>query len=623
MMRRRFHALSISAVIALIGARAEATGGWASSAALQPIEQRVAISAGPQRVTLWTSLRFSTPGGPLVILVPAPPGAALDIASDAWFESLEVATAPRIFPPAGMSPFCPGKSGSPNIFELDGHTGHAASLAPLEVAVLDDASKAASWASAAGITISPALQASLAKLSGVRFLGVSFNAPAGEALTPTLRVAMSSMPPALPLTLTRAGTEDLRVTAWTIGPGRGDFIGGVEVAVSPSSVVWNAKDGESDYVARREAALGSDPSRFLVEAASHQLFGESLSIASGSATIDSIASTFFERAAAYGDGNFDAAACLSLAETALESSSPVAEVCPQASIGVVPPSTNCTESPGPGKTNPGFLRCGPGADDLAIALSGAVPKDTFITRHALVIPAGGDGLDWIVGFPSKAPLSPVINAASVSYDTCNTEGGKPDGGSMSSSSSSSSASSGAVSSGGPYIHDYGEDPGGVYVEIELDDVIDPIYDEGCSCDSGYNGYASYDSEIDDCSSDTSASVDSCSSDTTGDASCSGSSDGIDTEGCSGDAGGEACDSSGAGEACSSGGGEACSGGGSSGCSGGSSFDCTTSRARRVRGPKFSILLLSALAVLAPLRRRGTKAREAERAAKRASKAPKQ
>lgn len=612
MLRRGLAAASLATAIMGASPRADASGAWASGASLQPVEQRVAISAGPQRVTLWTSLRFSSQAGPMVIIVPAPPGSALDFTSDAWFEALEIATAPRIFPPAGVSPFCPGKSGSPNIFQIDGLVGHAASLAPQEVAVLDDATKVVTWAKQAGVTLPPAVAAELVKLSDVRFLGVAFNAPNGTGITPTLRVSMPSSPPSLPLTLTRAGVQDLRVTAWTIGPGRGNFIGATEVTLSPSSLVWSAKENESDYDARRAEALASDPARFLVEAAGHGPLADSTPIASGTATIDAVVSTFFERAAAYGDGNFDAAACITVAEAALEASLPVAEVCPQASIGLLPPLNNCSESPGAGKTNPSALRCGPGADDLAVALSGVVPAASVITRHALVIPTGGAGFDWPLGFPPKPNVSPVLVAGSVDYDDCNKEGGPPDGGMMSSSSSSS----GGVSTGGPIIHDYSGDPGsGVYIEVDLDDLADvSYYDEGCSCSGGYDG-PSYESP-DSCDGDaSSADFDSCSGDATDDSSCSG--DSVDTESCS-SSGGDSCSGGDGLDSCDAGGGSSgCSGGGGSGCSGGSSFDCSTARGgRRARGPKFSILLVCAIAVLAPLRRRGTKkAREAQRVKK--------
>src|SRR6185369_7998779 len=106
---------SISCALLSGAAQGAGAGAWLSAASLTPVEQRIAVAVGPQRTTVWTSLRFEAAGGPMGIIVPAPPGAALDLSSDAWFEALEVATAPRILPPANESPFCPGKSGPPSI----------------------------------------------------------------------------------------------------------------------------------------------------------------------------------------------------------------------------------------------------------------------------------------------------------------------------------------------------------------------------------------------------------------------------------------------------------------------------------------------------------------------------
>src|SRR5262249_54152161 len=157
-------------VVSFLGAfgtsspRAWAAGAWISGGSLTPTEQRVAVAAGPARTTLWTSLRFDAAGGPVGIVVPAPPGASLDLSSDAWCEALEVATAPRIFPPSGASPFCPGKSGSPTVFEIAGQISHMKSLAPEDVSVLDDAAAVSTWAAQGKLTIPPKLAAALAAL---------------------------------------------------------------------------------------------------------------------------------------------------------------------------------------------------------------------------------------------------------------------------------------------------------------------------------------------------------------------------------------------------------------------------------------------------------------------------
>ncbi|HSN99820.1 MAG TPA: hypothetical protein VLS89_16100, partial [Candidatus Nanopelagicales bacterium] len=101
-MRRAWTGFSAAAV-----ACGMLSGGWAhafgtlSSGEAAPLEQRVALAVGPDRTTLWTSVRVSSsgPGGALGIVAPAAPGAALDWSSSAWFEALEVATAPRVLAP--------------------------------------------------------------------------------------------------------------------------------------------------------------------------------------------------------------------------------------------------------------------------------------------------------------------------------------------------------------------------------------------------------------------------------------------------------------------------------------------------------------------------------------------
>src|SRR5262249_1385988 len=157
----------------------------------------------PARSTLWTSLRFQGAGGPVAVVVPAPPGSSLDISSDAWFEALEAATAVRVFPPDGQSATRPGKAGSP--FEIDGQPSPPQSLHPQDVTVLDDAAAVGTWAMQAGLAVPAQLASALAALTGVRFVALRYTAPSGAAVTPTLRISMLGTPAALPLALTAAG----------------------------------------------------------------------------------------------------------------------------------------------------------------------------------------------------------------------------------------------------------------------------------------------------------------------------------------------------------------------------------------------------------------------------------
>lgn len=586
---------------------ARASGAWLAQSSLTTLEQRVAVAATPQRTTLWTSLRFDAAGGVVAVLVPAPAGSALDISSDAWFEALEVATAPRIFPPANVSPFCPGKSGPPTLFQLDGETGHIQSLKPQNVAVLPDVNAVTAWAAQENLPIPPALADALNGLSGVQFVAVQLAAPPGSNLTPTLRVAMPGTPAMLPLALTRAVGATLRVTAWLIGQGEADLVGGNQAAIPLKSLAWDAATGASNYDALRAGALAPGPDTFLVESANHEALVSNVAIAGGTAFIDGVVTTFFERAAAYGDGAFDSAACIAAATPLLSSSETVAASCPPGVLGFIDPAPSCSESSGPGEIDPNILRCGPGADDLAMALSGLPPASVWVTRQTLDIPDGAVGIDTLLGFGSGAPSSPVISAVNVDY------GGCADAGASSSSTSSSgtlagsgpgSGSSGGISAGSGQPGGGSIDFGGVDLNVDVPS------DATCSC--GDTTATSGDSD----STDTTPIDDSCSSSDPSSSGCSGStssSDGTgDSSGCS-----SGSDDSSSG--CSGGdsGSSGCSGGDSGGAScsgGGGDFNCMVASRHRLRAPKLSILLMAALSVIMPLRRRGRRSRRRSRAA---------
>jgi hypothetical protein len=610
MLRRVFAATSLVCVMVSLSEHARAAGAWVpSGAAFQPIEQRVAVAVGPSRTTVWTSLRFESATGPVGIVVPAPPGASLDFSSDAWFEALEVATAPRIFPPAGISPHCPGKSGPENVFEVAGGVGHTASLKVDDIAVLDDTAAVATWAKQGGLLLSPAVEASLKALSGVRFVGVRFQGLGGPAVTPTLRIAMPGAPP-LPLSLTRAAGEDLRVTAWLIGDGRAHLFGTTPVTVSSESLTWDAKAQKSDYEDERSLALsaaGADGA--ILECASHDALSLNLSIAEGTASIDGLVTTFFERAAAYGDAAADPSSCVVQAAVALGSNALVSASCARADLGVVDGGAKCVEDPAPGEIDPAKLRCGGASDDLAVALSGLVPAGAWLNRQALQIPAGKVGESFALSFFNGASVSPVRASSGIDVGDCSDHGGGSSGGGMSSGSGAgSSAGSGAgpISSGGATGSGAGQSGGSGSDEGSYEE-----YDESYTTVETSCGYSSeppetYDDTGDSCDSSETGG-DSCDSSETGGDSCDSS-----------ETGGDSCDAGEGEDACSSGSydGDTCDSGSSEdvSCDSGGGEDCAISgkSAHKRRAPRLSPIVLGALALLAPLRRRGRRDARRER-----------
>ncbi|MFO0754867.1 MAG: DUF2330 domain-containing protein [Byssovorax sp.] len=610
-------AFALSLSILGAGRTAAASGAWIAGAPMAPVEQRVAVAVGPERTTIWTSLRLSqTSAGAVAIVTPAPAGASLDLSSDAWFEALEVATAPRIFPPAAGDPVCPGAPpASPLLFEIAGHVEHVPSLPVQDVAVLDDAAAVASWAQKAGLVLTPALEGALAAQAPSRFVALLFQAPAGPSITPALRVSVAGAPPLLPLALVRAGSGDaLDVSAYLIGEGRAKLSGATPASVPALDLRWDAASGKSDYLAERDGALSSGgPGALLTESAGHDALALSTPIADGKASIDSLLVSFFDRASAYGDASQDPATCALAAATILSSPTPVSRACPAALLGVIEGAEACAEPLLPVGQDPAKLRCGGIADDLAVALSGQAPSATWLSREALQIPAGKAGADWYLSFVPGEGVSPVRFASKVDLSGCQSSSSSSsssggifddlDGGAGSSSSSSGSASSGSMSSGSGSS---GSGSSGGEGSVVTDVYVDP---GSCNC-----------SGTSDTAADSSGSGCDGSSDTSTDSSgCDGSSSGDS----SGDCGG---DSSGSSESCDSGGGSSdasCDGGGSSGdmeCSGGGGggdMECSifSRGVARGRHPKLSVLAMIAVGLMAPLRRRGRKARDENRARK--------
>lgn len=604
---------------ALLAGGRSASATTALVGASNATELRVAYAESGEWTTVWSSFRLEGGAGPVGVVVPLPEGAFVDQSSDAWFEALEVATAPRVLPPEGLSPYCPGESGPGNPFEVSASIEPTESLLPQTLALMDDAAGVASWAAAQGLSVDAGLASKLAGTGAVRFLVVRFQAPAGAASTPTLRISAPKGLPVLPFSITRAGASNVRVTAWLFGEGRASFTGTTAASVPGNAIVWNAKTGRSSYVEYRDELLAGDPDRDALESSGHDALADSTPIPGGAAAIEAVAATYFERAAAYGNGLPEAGACVAAAKGALDADGVVGPVCPRGDLAAL--AGACVgASPGVNELDPAAFFCGPGADDLALVVAGAVAADTWVTRHTLVIAAGATGKDRGV-FDGPAPEKlPIVQAAGVDIGDC--FGGAGGGGTTSSSGSgasggSTSTSSGSggttTGSGSGNSGNWGSGSGnsGSWGGSGGDESDPSVYVDtsGCACsgpiDTG-DTYETYDSGGDDCDggSSSGSSGDDCDS-----GSSAGSSGDDCDSGSSAGSSGDDCDSG------TTGGGDDCSGdaGSSDSCGGDSaSSDCSVSRGspnvRRRVLPKLSVMTLALTGLLLPLRRRGTRKR---------------
>lgn len=428
-------------------------------------EQRLAIAAAPGRVALWSQVRLTGQSGEVAIVLPVADGAQLDWASRAFFESLEVATAPRIVAPSG-APGCPGDSDPEPAAHVVGDVQGTATLEPIETAILDDAAAVTAWADANGMTISSGLSVALQTAGAVRFFVARFPAPRGSSLTKALRVVTPGALPSFPLVLTQAPSQPLDVVLWSTGPGRAT-IDGTEVFVDTADLVFDVGNTTSNYRDLLASALGSQGA-LVYQASSHESLRDIIPAGEGGPEIDSVIRTYFDRAGNLGETTGDPVTCTTSAAVVLGQGTRIGSTCPRTALGVAGGAAPCTADViEPGEVDPALLRCGPLADDIAVMLSDLVPSDAWLTRAAARIPMGGVGANHDVTFAAGDRLDPVVVSASVDLSGC---GGSGPG----TTSSGPSTGSGEPSGAGP-----GAGSGGEIVEV-------PVYAyDGCACGGDY------------------------------------------------------------------------------------------------------------------------------------------
>jgi hypothetical protein len=591
--------LGVSLLALSVCARDAHAVGFASSANARPIEERVMLSRSPERSVLVTQLRFDSRGEDVLIVVPVTDGSALDWSSRAFFEALEVATAPRVLGPVDNDT-CPDHDEP--AFDMTGDEEGLETLEPAEVTLLDDVAAVQAFATDRGVVVSPALVTALGEQTNVRFFVARFSAPSGIAITKALRVVTPAPAVSVPLVLSEAGSDDLRVTAWAVGKGRA-VVSGDAVSIDIGELALEAGPGTSNYEDLLFSALtpsAAAPNPLIYDMSSHESLRQDIALRENGPGVKSFIRGYFERAAAYAEAEGQPSNCIAQAAAVLDQSARVGTACPRSELGVVGGASACAvDIVDPGEVDPALLRCGAKVDDLALIMSDLEPEETWLTRVTMKIPAAASGASRNVSFADGKRLDPELVASSIDLSEC-TEGG--DGGGSSSNGPSSSgvgASSGNVqpssASGGTvdvplYVYDgCSACADGSY---ELVDYIEA--DSADAPDAYYEG--------DDCAGDSSATYadDSCDGDSyNGDeiawdgegCDCSETSVDWDSEGCD-------CDSSGYSDTCSADGfGDGCDCGGESLCA---TAQRPSKRAKKPR--RLNAFVYAALAVIVPLRR---------------------
>lgn len=573
-----FAASSLSFVaVSLLGAAgpervALAAGGIAGSPAPPSapssaiVEARVAVAragTGPaSRTTLWSSVRVDRAAGGFVWLVPARRASAVDVASDAWLDALEAVTAPRVLPPAATLT-CDVDRGT----ELVGALAPSKPVAPIDTTMLPTLARLDAHLTAWGFVLDAPARDRARTLfdAGDDLVAMTFSGATSIVTTPTLRV-VGDEPLSLPMVLTRAGTDPIRVTAFAFATTRMAFGEARSLTLDGRHVTWS-QSGKSTYGEVRDAALASSPSgAFFVEAAGPApLFGTGVATVDG-APLPSVVREYPARLAALSRAQGDAAvfderACVASLGAGARLSGSASEACPRGDVASLAQPDGgaavCVERPAAGETSANAFRCEGVADDLAFAVGGAPASSVWITRAVGTVRAGELGRDVALRADPGPARTPVIVADTYGFacPTAPTGSGSTPAGSY--PPGSGGGGGGGAPGGGSFDPGYVDPTTPIAVATSSDACSGSTASDSSSDDScGGGATTPRDSSgaVDDAGADTSseAAGDACGTDTGSGSSNDASGDGCgsddgsasgDDDACMGDSSGSSSDDS--------------------------------------------------------------------------------
>jgi hypothetical protein len=374
---------------------------------------RVAVAAAPGRTTSWTQVSVSGAGAGFVWIMPARPGARVDLGSDAWLDALDAATSPVVIPPSAA----PGS-------ECDTGEGGAGpefvppltspqSTRPTATAIFTDTGTLGAFVSGAGYALPHDLAAALGTLFASGSAVVASTYATAELPTRTLRI-VDDGPPLLPFALSGTSASDTPVTVFVIASGAATA-GASPLALDPSTVLWEG-DGMSTYLAARSALLTPwQGTRWLTESALPGLLFDGVPVGPEGA-LPSVLGAYFQLASAYGDAAGDPASCTAAADATQAETEPYASLCPEGALGVVAGSGPCATSDGgdggdeDGGAGVDALVCGGSSYDAAFAVASLVANDIWVTRIDGRL-ASASATDVPLSLQPLPPTSPVVVAA--------------------------------------------------------------------------------------------------------------------------------------------------------------------------------------------------------------------
>jgi len=407
-------ALSAAAVAPLVAPRAaHACGGCyhrpSETESTVVTGHRMVLSVSMTQTVLWDQIEYDGDPSEFAWVLPVKKGARVEVATDAFFETLDAATTVSVVsPPLDCAPAPSatrggGCSSSDSEFlasrDESGGFGsdvdvlHRGTVGPYQTVTLSTDTPGALnlWLTehdyAVDAEIQPIIDAYVAE--GFDFIALRLLPDKDVNAMKPVRVVTPGASPTLPLRMVAAGTgANVGIKLFVITEGRFATKNFPNGAVPAGDLTWDHLKSESNYAPLREAAISANEGRTwltafakpgaLLSPVSNPTSGENVMYATSEGLVDTIAEAYVHQAVKNGETQSDLC-LLALAQHA-NSALIVEDPCP-------PDTPDPSQCPAPAAAtiDARAFVCGE-ADDLAVALNGLHPKDVWVTRLEAFLP---------------------------------------------------------------------------------------------------------------------------------------------------------------------------------------------------------------------------------------------
>lgn len=407
---------------------------------------RMVLSVSMEQTVLWDQIEYNGDPTEFAWVLPVKQGARLELATDAWFETLDAATAANVVSPRLDCAPAPGvgnggcgtvmESTGLNAYADDEEGGgvpgggvtvvHRGTVGPYETVTLSTDTPGAlnTWladhAYAVDADIQPIIDAYVEE--GFDFIALRLKPGQGVRAMKPVRVVSPGASATLPLRMVAAGTGPfVGITLFVVTEGRFATKNFPSATLSESELSWDHLTTKSNYSELRTAALEGDQGRTwlttyakkgaLLSPTPNPTSWGNVMYTTSEGPVQTIAEAYVHQAMK--NTETGGAQCSPSTFTSnADSAAVVADPCPAEAKD----PAACPE-PAPGTIDARSLACGD-ADDLAVALEGLHPRDVWVTRLESFLPRAALATDLeLEPAASQAPVENWLTPGEVLHET--------------------------------------------------------------------------------------------------------------------------------------------------------------------------------------------------------------